>query len=406
MKKLILFGLLLLGLGTGVGAQVEIARESFENSGGHGYTTFPGECDCCAGSTNWKKEETDSGNCYGETFNADGDFYWISEYTTNVNAQRSGNPYGDVAIVQLNKVAVTNFDELEVRFLAGHGILGEMEKSDYLEIQYAFDMDITNDNYTTASQFFGFSFDSEELVYDSNADGFLDGDTLTRDFAEFVADLGTATGDTLSVRFVFFSDRFGEEVSLDNIRVVGNQVPLPLELRQFSLSQQNEGLDIDWETINEVNVARFEIQRSINLRNWEVIHEQSAKGAGTYTFQDLNFPQTKTLYYRLQWIDFDGQTGFSSIRSFSPKAIFAVGDLFPNPANLRSLEVNITTKRDQAAKWQLYNLIGEIQQLGVLNLEKGAGTYEFDLVDLPEGVYIWHVEVDGKIISRKLVIGK
>ncbi len=408
MKKILLFGLLTFSMGISLLAQVELARESFEDSGGHGYNIYPDqECACCSGANvAWfRRQATGNTTCYPRTNLVDGSYFWATENTTRINQEIPGNPYGNsVVILELKKVEVTGYESLEVQFLAGHAILKEVENSDNVQIAYALDADIAADNYTTVAQFFGYGPDTTNLAYDANADGVLDGDTLSKDFKPFVADLGAITGDTLSVRFIFSSNQFGEDTSLDNIRVFGVLSSLPLELEHFFLSEKNESLDINWSTLNEINIASFQLQRSTDLSSWLTINQQSAKGAGDYTFQDTDLPSARTIYYRLQWQNFNGSTGYSPVRSFSPKSAFYVGTLYPNPLSGKSLQIDIQTQRSDLAKWQLFNTLGQLQQSGTFTLERGEERYLFEIKTLPAGMYYWQLEFDNRLVSRKLSI--
>ena len=409
MKQVLLSVLMLLSLTFGLNAQVELARESFEDAGGHGYTTFPEECACCylANVAFYKKKANQTSGCYPKMFDADGTYFWATENTVLLNDRNPGSPYADEAILQLNKVGITGYESLEVLFLAGHGLTGEVENTDYMEIQYAIDGDIAADNYTTVSQFFGFSTSNRTFEYDENADGILDGDTLSRNFKEFVADLGSVTGDTLSVRFVHYTNNFGEDTSLDNIRVQGVLAPLAVELLDFQLvAREEKAVAIHWTTLNEVNLSSYQLQRSTDGVNWSTIYDTSAKGAGEYSFQDHQIPYATTIYYRLRWIDFDGQLGYSAVRSFSPKHAFFVGDLFPNPLKGKQLQVNIRSKGKQVAQWALYNMVGQVQQSGSLNLHNGEEVYSLDLESLPSGMYYWQLNISDQqfAVSKRLMV--
>lgn len=97
-------------------------------------------------------------------------------------------------------------------------------------------------------------------------------------------------------------------------------VVLSINLLSFDVS---EGTDyqnqITWVVASQENNDYFEIQRSQDLENWEVL--EYIKGAGTtdqeisYEIQDNSFDELVN-YYRLIQVDFDGTT-----EAFAPKSI-------------------------------------------------------------------------------------
>src|SRR5690606_21142025 len=109
---------------------------------------------------------------------------------------------------------------------------------------------------------------------------------------------------------------------------------LPVELLYFDLIDFGDEVHLAWETNVEINNDYFEVERSLDLENWETINRQ--KGAGNssspvrYGAIDSE-PPSGTIYYRLKQIDFDGKESISELKSIRR---FAEGiiNIYPNPA--------------------------------------------------------------------------
>ncbi|MDA0196847.1 MAG: VCBS repeat-containing protein [Bacteroidetes bacterium] len=84
---------------------------------------------------------------------------------------------------------------------------------------------------------------------------------------------------------------------------------LPVELVSFSGKAGNESIVLDWVTATEVNNDRFEIERSVDGANWDVVGTVVGAGSSedflTYEFTDRR-PVIGINYYRLRQVDFDG----------------------------------------------------------------------------------------------------
>ena len=72
---------------------------------------------------------------------------------------------------------------------------------------------------------------------------------------------------------------------------------------------------LNWQTTNEIDVSHFNIQRSINGKNFTTIGKINASCC-KYYFTDDKLPMTTdklTLYYRLEIVDKDGSKQYSYV---------------------------------------------------------------------------------------------
>ena len=93
----------------------------------------------------------------------------------------------------------------------------------------------------------------------------------------------------------------------------GTGDPLPVELLSFSGACHNQTSVLNWSTASEYNSAYFDIEKSKNGYDWEVIHSVDAAGFSSslveYQFVDLN-KSYNTSYYRLNQFDIDGRNEY------------------------------------------------------------------------------------------------
>ena len=159
---------------------------------------------------------------------------------------------------------------------------------------------------------------------------------------------------------------------------------LPLQLRAFSVVDNNGFAKLTWETSNEINVKNFEIQRSADARSFVTIAEVAAKNAtgATYSFGDAK-ALSGLAYYRIRIVDNDGAASYSGIVSVSGKLISKIG-VFPNPV-VNSL-VLMHPKVESNATMQVVSLNGK----PVLSRTIQSGTVQtsVDVSSLTRGTYI------------------
>ena len=106
---------------------------------------------------------------------------------------------------------------------------------------------------------------------------------------------------------------------IDDVRITVfyNFNTLPVTLLQFSAQKKETGVDVKWTTMQEVNMAHYEIERSSNGRDFSFvtrINSRNQLSPSNYTARD-NSPLTGVSYYRLKMVGVGGDVSFSRIVS-------------------------------------------------------------------------------------------
>jgi len=111
---------------------------------------------------------------------------------------------------------------------------------------------------------------------------------------------------------------------------------LPLDLISFDVTKQNQSAVINWVTQSESGISFFELEKSKNAVDWEIISTTKATGSldtkANYSFVDDKPFANSLSYYRLKTIDEKGTFVYSDIKSISltESTEFTI---YPNPNN-------------------------------------------------------------------------
>lgn len=179
---------------------------------------------------------------------------------------------------------------------------------------------------------------------------------------------------------------------------------LPVELSRFSAMAAGQSTLLSWSTATETNNAYFEVQRSADSRDWEVIGK--VKGAGTtqeaqyYEYTDYK-PLPGLSYYRLRQVDYDGQYEFSPAVAVDRKEAGFSFTAFPNPAP-DALHISLPP-REEPLTAEVYDACG--QRVRQQTLPARAARQDIRLSGLPPGLY-WLAIADGqgrRLGSRQFV---
>ncbi|MDN5214042.1 DUF4347 domain-containing protein [Fulvivirgaceae bacterium BMA12] len=186
---------------------------------------------------------------------------------------------------------------------------------------------------------------------------------------------------------------------------------LPVDLVSFTAREDNNRVLLDWQTASELNNDFFEVQRSENGENWEVIGKVDGNGTINevlnYDYTDQR-PLFGTSYYRLRQVDFDGQFEYSPVQSVTIE--FDGPDLqvslYPNPTtkdniNLRLVSLNNRNK----VKLRLLDMSGkvfldEFVEIGKFNKDQKIKAH----TELHKGIYILEVDQNGIVSKHKVII--
>ncbi|WP_207493799.1 PKD domain-containing protein [Aridibaculum aurantiacum] len=102
----------------------------------------------------------------------------------------------------------------------------------------------------------------------------------------------------------------------DSSSTIAIQNSLPVKLTSFDVIKANGAARVVWTTASEVGFSHFEIERSLDGRNFAVIGNVQARGSSSngsgYEFGDNNI-KASTLFYRLKMIDKDVTFSYSDI---------------------------------------------------------------------------------------------
>jgi len=195
--------------------------------------------------------------------------------------------------------------------------------------------------------------------------------------------------------------------SRDTVNVTVGTVPLKFISLTLNPSPKGDGLEtqIIWQTANEVNVSHFNVQRSLNGKDFINVGKVSAnnKSYSEYHFTDgVSAPSPlgegwREAFYRIESVDKDGRKQYSETRTlnYKPQTLNSVS-IYPNPAKD---VVNIECK---GAREQL--IIDYLGRTVYKTMVNGQWTM-VNTKQFPKGIYVVKAIMNnGDIKTEKLVL--
>jgi CSLREA domain-containing protein len=173
--------------------------------------------------------------------------------------------------------------------------------------------------------------------------------------------------------------------------------PLPVELYAFKCEVTTNGNVLTWLTVSELNNEGFDIERSIDGREWQTIGFVEGHGTSQeinhYIFTD-EVPLAGMNYYRLKQMDFNGKFEYSYIVNVELQLNNDELRIFPNPV---SDELNIVNGAGLAT---IYNILGQpVKEFLIPNAQ-----FLIHTTDLPKGQYILRItQENGTVMTKQFI---
>jgi hypothetical protein len=169
---------------------------------------------------------------------------------------------------------------------------------------------------------------------------------------------------------------------------------LPVDLSNFSAQlQANNQVVVRWLSSTEVNLASYQVQRSMDGINFSTVATVAPKGASNYQVSEdisnTNLPNT--VYYRLETIDKDGSKSYSSIAAvaFANNAKMRL-NIYSNPVTA-TLKAQVTTLKAGAATITVTDVQGKILVKQTSQLALGTSQVAVDISNFASGNYLLRI---------------
>ncbi|MBS1684117.1 MAG: T9SS type A sorting domain-containing protein [Bacteroidetes bacterium] len=196
------------------------------------------------------------------------------------------------------------------------------------------------------------------------------------------------------------------------MRLSPNGVALPVQLMYLTATPvDNSYLRLDWATASEINNRGFEVQRSTDGINYEVIgwvdgHVNSNTKL-EYSYDDRSVVPNSIYYYRLRQVDLDGKDDYSNIVSGTiiGRGGFVVESLRPNPASDK-VTVQVVSSAGQSATVTLTDALGRELEARDWEIYEGFNGINLDLSPYAAGTYNIVIRSQNQYFTLKLVINR
>lgn len=172
--------------------------------------------------------------------------------------------------------------------------------------------------------------------------------------------------DSTRINFTTTSDAASKAANRFMMVFRSTGVVLPVTFVQVAAQRNaDRSIDVQWQVANEVNILRYEVERSADGQQFAGILTREAANYNTYRQTDLS-PLAMDNFYRIKAIGLNGEILYSAIVKVAPDKSPALITVSPNPVKDKQLQVRFTKYAPGNYTILLSNALGqEIYRRGV-----------------------------------------
>ncbi|MBN1448646.1 MAG: T9SS type A sorting domain-containing protein [Bacteroidetes bacterium] len=195
-----------------------------------------------------------------------------------------------------------------------------------------------------------------------------------------------------------------------------------IQVSRFKPDTYSDDIRYEWVIVDSISLTRaFRIASNDNGKNPVLTLTHGQLQGIMHTISGRN----DMIHYSLCWyvnatdglyttqsdpqpghyISFDA-TGITSVQGAVRPSSLALGQNYPNPFN-PSTTIEFSTTRRGPVQLKVYDLLGsEVTTILERNLDAGNHTVTYDARELRSGVYVYKLEAEGKVLSRRMIVMK
>ena len=258
---------------------------------------------------------------------------------------------------------------------------------------------------TISWKYFGTSTGAKIKIYTST-----NGGTAWTLFGSEIVGAGTGcdnysvTINNSAVNKIKFQNEVNTNYDIDNITITSTSTIVPVNFTSAKASLKNNGIIVEWNIANEVNVANYTIERSANGASFTTAGTVIATGTSKYSWFDAA-PLSGNNFYRIKATDKDGSVKYTSILRVNTVTGSAAVNVAPNPVKGNKLTVQLSGVAKGNYTVSLYNNFGQQVYNKVITADGASTTQSLSLpASIIKGAYNLQVINADVKLNKKVII--
>ncbi len=178
---------------------------------------------------------------------------------------------------------------------------------------------------------------------------------------------------------------------------------LPVSFTSIKATKTDKGAVVNWTVANEVNIASYEVERSIDGTNFTAVASSKANAGNSYAVNDNNLPTSAVVYYRVKSVEIAGEAMYSAIAKLNNTGVAQSAiSIYPNPVK-EQLNITISNASNATYAVKISTITGK-QILNKAAVTTSSNKISIDANAFSAGVYLVELtNANGVKLSEKFI---
>jgi hypothetical protein len=185
-------------------------------------------------------------------------------------------------------------------------------------------------------------------------------------------------------------------VAIDDIRL--STVIVPARLVTFAAREEANSIRLAWTSADELRLARYEVERSLQPTGFKSIGTVAAKGnASGDTQYSFNDPKAgaEIVYYRLKMVDQNGSANYSNVVRVVEGSKIPLELVSIYPDDHAGFDVSLWSVGDLVTQMEVHDMQGRlVKNLPDQHVVAGQNKLHLDLSEVSGGTYLLNVKLN------------
>jgi hypothetical protein len=184
--------------------------------------------------------------------------------------------------------------------------------------------------------------------------------------------------------------------------------PLPVTFTEVKAARQGEKVSVKWSVENEINMAKYEVEKSENgkdflLANTTLIAGKT-NGTANYLWLDAS-SDNGNVFYRIKGISIDGSIKYTAVMKVNMLQNGSVFTVYPNPVIGNNIHLQIQNQATGVYQVNMINIAGQVVYNGQVSVNSNSVSQTLNTgSDMPKGIYQLELKSADKTSLVKTII--
>jgi len=220
--------------------------------------------------------------------------------------------------------------------------------------------------------------------------------------------VGTASAYTGAITLLNTSSGLPTSLTGDMASCGMMAIALPFSPFSFDLRKMQNGVELNWENINEENLSHYVIQFSEDGNEFKNIAKVAATSEKTYSYMHENTFSSSVSFYRIASVDREQKISYSEVKTIHSEVKTVESSvsnirIFPNPVR-SELVVNLPKSWiNSKVQVELLNTLGQVVFVKKIAEASISETVSLNDTELHAGLYIIRLSNGQSVYTQSII---